>query len=96
MKKAIYELDGFLGENGLATSADELALIDRAVAASKEAAHACHNQAAREHFEFALALLQESWIAESGQEARSAEKVIADVRWGLRLIAAVFAKEEKQ
>ncbi len=72
----------------------KLELIDAAVAASKEAAHACHSQAARDHFEFALALLQESWIAESGQEARSAEKVIADVRWGLRLIAAVFAKKE--
>ena len=79
-----------------ASGQGELELIDRAVAASKEAAHACRSQAAREHFEFALALLQESWIAESGQEARSAEKVIADVRWGLRLIAAVFAKEEKQ
>jgi len=72
-----------------------LQLIDRAVDAAKEAAHACHNEQARECFEFALALLRESWIAESGQTPRGAEKVIADVKWGLRLIAAVFAKAEE-
>lgn len=72
-----------------------LELIDRAVDAAKEAAHACHNEAARECFEFALALLRESWIAESGQNSRGAEKVIADVKWGLRLIEAVFAKAEQ-
>lgn len=72
---------------------ETLALIDRAVDAAKEAAHACRDEQARECFEFALALLRESWIAESGQNARGAEKVIADVKWGLRLIAAVFEKE---
>jgi len=72
-----------------------LRLIDAAVAAAKEAAHACRNEAARECFEFALALLRESWIAESGQTPRGAEGVIADVKWGLRLIAAVIEKEGK-
>lgn len=72
---------------------ETLALIDRAVDAAKEAAHACRDEQARECFEFALALLRESWIAESGQNARGAEKVIADVKWGLRLIATVFEKE---
>jgi len=71
-----------------------LDLIDRAVDAAKEAAHACRNEQARECFEFALALLRESWIAESGQKARGAEGVIADVKWGLRLIAAVIEKAE--
>jgi len=71
-----------------------LELIDRAVDAAKEAAHACRNEAARECFEFALALLRESWIAESGQKVRGAEGVIADVKWGLRLIAAVVEKAE--
>ena len=73
---------------------ETLVLIDQALDAAKEAAHACHDKQARECFEFALALLRESWIAESGQNARGAEKVIADVKWGLRLIAAVFSKEE--
>jgi hypothetical protein len=82
---------------------ETLALIDRAVDVAKEAAHACRSEEGRECFEFALALLRESWIAESlsatssrpsgGQNARGAEKVIADVKWGLRLIAAVFARE---
>ncbi len=71
-----------------------LELIDRAVDAAKEAAHACRNEAARECFEFALALLRESWIAESGQTPRGAEKVIADVKWGLRFIDAVIAQAE--
>lgn len=73
-----------------------LALIDWAVEAAKEAAHACRDEAARECFEFALALLRESWIAESGQKSRDAEKVIADVKWGLRLIAAAFEKAEDE
>ena len=73
---------------------ETLAMIDRAVDAAKEAAHACRNEAGRECFEFALALLRESWIAESGQNARGAETVIADVKWGLRLIAAVIEKAE--
>ena len=71
-----------------------LELIDEAVAAAKRAAHVCRDEKAREHFEFALALLSESWIAESGQEARSAGKVIEDVRWGMKLIAAVFNRKE--
>lgn len=87
-----------LSTSDLTASSQEpgaLALIDRAVDAAKEAAHACRNDAARECFEFALALLRESWIAESGQTPRGAEKVIADVKWGLRLIEAVFAQAEK-
>jgi len=73
---------------------ETLALIDRALDTAKEAAHVCRDAEARECFEFALALLRESWIAESGQKSRGAEKVIGDVKWGLRLIAAVFSKEE--
>jgi len=85
-------------KNDLTASSQEraaLALIDRAVDAAKEAAHACRNEQARECFEFALALLRESWIAESGQKPRGAEGVIADVKWGLRLIKAVFEKAEQ-
>jgi len=70
-----------------------LELIDQAVAAAKRAAHGCRDGKAREHFEFALALLRESWIAESGQEARGADRVIADVKWTLSLFASVFGKE---
>lgn len=69
---------------------NSLILIDHAVAAAKEAAHACHDETARLHFEFALALLREGWIAESGQNALSADQVIENVRKGLRLIEFVF------
>lgn len=72
----------------------ELELIDTAIAAAKQAAHACQNRTARSHFEFALALLRESWIAESGQKARRPEEVISDVEFGLRLIAVVLDKAE--
>jgi len=64
-----------------------LALIDRTLEAAKASAHTCQNETARTHHEFALALLRESWIAESGQKARDAATVIEDVRKGLRLIA---------
>jgi len=66
-----------------------LALIDRALDCAKDSAHACRNDAARLHHEFALALLRESWIAESGQAARTAAEVIEDVRKGLRLIERI-------
>jgi hypothetical protein len=69
-----------------------LELIDLAVAAARRAAHSCRNEAAREHFEYALALMSESWIAEDGQEARSASKVIVDVRSALDLFTAISAK----
>ena len=65
-------------------------LIDEAEAAAKIAAHSCRSQKARDHFEFALALIRESWIEESGQEARSAGQVVADVREAFELFAAVF------
>jgi hypothetical protein len=69
-----------------------LDLIDTARAAAKRAAHACHDPQAREHFEYALALIGESWIAEDGQQARSPARVIADVRSALALFAAISAK----
>jgi hypothetical protein len=70
-----------------------LDLIDAAVAAARCAAHACGNQTAREHHEYALALLTEAWIAESGRQARSAGKVIGDVRSALALFAALAPRQ---
>jgi hypothetical protein len=64
-----------------------LELIDHARDAAKAAAHACRDETARRHFEYALALIGEAWIAESGQEARPPEHIIADVRWALDLFA---------
>ncbi len=71
-----------------------LELIDGAVATAKHAAHCCRNETAREHFEFALALLRESWIAESGQEARRAGQVVADVQSAMNLFATVFNRKK--
>ena len=67
-----------------------LELIDEAVNSTSAAAHSCRNEVAREHFEYALALLRESWIAESGQEARSAEQVMADVLAAMNLFKLVL------
>ena len=67
-----------------------LELIDEAEAAAKIAAHSCRSQKSRDHFEFALALIRESWIEESGQDARSAGQVVADVREAFELFAVVF------
>ena len=74
------------------TATTPLELIDQAITAAKRAAHSCHDDNARLHFEFALALLTESWIAEDGQQARTPARVIADVRSALDLFAAVSAK----
>lgn len=69
-----------------------LELIDIAVISAKHAAHSCRDETAREHFEFAMALLRESWIAESGQEARSAGQVVSDVQRMTDIFAAMAAR----
>ncbi len=70
--------------------AHNLKLIDEAIASAKIAAHSCRNELARDHFEFALALIRESWIAESGQEARPATKVVEDVNEAMNLFARII------
>jgi hypothetical protein len=69
-----------------------LELIDLAVSSAKHAAHSCCDETARRHFEYALALISEAWIAESGQEARSALKVVSDVKQMTAIFAAVAAR----
>lgn len=71
-----------------------LGLIDIAVSSAKHAAHSCRDELAREHFEFALALLRESWLAESGQEAREPLKVVSDVRKMADFFAAILDQRE--
>lgn len=73
-----------------------LELIDLAVASAKHAAHSCRNETAREHFEFALALLRESWIAEDGQEARKPLKVVSDVQQMADLFAAIYEQQQQE
>jgi hypothetical protein len=69
-----------------------LELIDIAVISAKHAAHSCRDETAREHFEFAMALLRESWIAESGQEARKPLEVVSDVQRMTDIFAAMAAR----
>lgn len=71
-----------------------LDLIDKAISAAKTAAHRCTNETAKEHFEYALALLTESWVAENGQAARCAGEVIGEVRRASDLFELVFNREE--
>lgn len=66
--------------------------IDQAITATKQAAHACTNPQAKEHLEYALALITECWIAESDQQARNAATVIANVKQALNLFAALEAR----
>jgi len=73
---------------------EALELIDQATNSTKRAAHACGNPLAKEHLEYALALVSESWIAESGQEARTPQAVVANVNAALDLFALVFAGKE--
>ena len=72
-----------------------LGLIDIAVGAAKHAAHTCCNETTRELFEFALALLRESWIAESGQEARKPLEVVSDVQRMTDIFAAIFKQQQE-
>lgn len=73
-----------------------LELIDTAVSSAEHAAHNCRNETAREHFEFALALLRESWIAESGQETRKPLEVVSDVQRMTDIFAAVFRQQQQE
>lgn len=63
--------------------------IDQAITATKQAAHACENPQAKEHLEYALALVTECWIAESHQQARDAQTVISNVSTALELFDAL-------
>jgi hypothetical protein len=72
-----------------------LGLIDIAVSSAKHAAHSCRNETARELFEFALALLRESWIAESGQEARKPLEVVSDIRKVTAFFSAILNHQEE-
>ena len=73
-----------------------LELIDLAVSSAKHAAHNCRNDVARDLFEFALALLRETWIAESGQEARKPLEVVSDVKRMTDIFAAVFKQQQQE
>jgi hypothetical protein len=75
------------------TTNNEFALeqIDQAITATKQAAHACKNPLAKEHLEYALALVTECWIAESDQQARDAQTVIGNVKQALNLFDALEA-----
>jgi len=73
-----------------------LELIDIAVSSAKHAAHNCRNEVARDLFEFALALLRESWLAESGQEARKPLAVVSDVQRMSDIFAAVFKQQQRE
>ncbi len=71
-----------------------LELIDLAVSSAKHAAHNCRNETTREHFDLALALLREGWIAESGQEARGAGQVVSDVVKMTAFFSAISNQQE--
>jgi hypothetical protein len=73
-----------------------LELIDQAVSSAKHAAHSCRNETARQLFEYAMALLRETWIAESGQEARQPLEVVSDVQRMTDIFAAVFRQQQQE
>ena len=70
-----------------------LALIDKTISDTTQAAHCCSNPLAKELLEYALALVTECWIAESGQPARDPHIIIAEVKSTDDLFTAVFGKE---
>ena len=69
--------------------------IDKAIAATKQAAHVITNPQAKDHLEYALALITECWIAESGQQARSAQEIISYVTSALEIFDALEAFSRK-
>ena len=69
-----------------------LDLIDGAAAAAEQATHLCDNNKIHKHLEYAIALLREAWIEESGQDAKHAEQVIDDVSYAHNLVALAFSK----
>ena len=70
--------------------------IDKAIAATKQAAHAVTNPQAKEHLEYALALITECWIAESGQQARPAKEIVSNVTSALEIFDALEAFTGKE
>ncbi len=70
--------------------------IDEAIAATKQAAHAVTDSQAKEHLEYALALVTECWIAEDGQQARPAQEIISNVQSALDIFDALEAYATNQ
>lgn len=82
------------------TTTNELALelIDQATAATTKAIQAGTNPQAKEHLEYARALVTESWIAEDGQQARDPQTIVTEVKNSFALfdtIAGITGKEGK-
>ncbi len=69
--------------------------IDQAIAATTNAAHAITNPQAKEHLEYALALVTECWIAEDGQQARPAKEIVSNVTSALEIFDALEAFNRK-
>jgi hypothetical protein len=70
-------------------------LIDRATGAAKAAAYACRSDAARRHFEYAIAHIAEAWLAESGQPARTPARLSDDLRRVLALFDSLAARQRE-
>ncbi len=68
--------------------------LDQIIKSAQEAAHRLHNAEARLLAEYALAHLRESWIAESGQAARTPPKVHEDVAKGLRMLELILESQK--
>ena len=69
-----------------------LELLDGAAEAAVEVAHISQNEKTKSHLEYAIALLREAWIEESGQHAKDTEQVIEDVDYGIKLVQAAFGR----
>ena len=65
-----------------------LKLINAAIDAAKQAVYACSSEAAKTHLEYVLAYLNESWIAESGQDSNAPKKIFEEVQYVQQLEAA--------
>ncbi len=76
---------------------DLLARLELAELAIKQAAHRCDGKA-KEHLEFALAHVQEAYVAanEGDDLARDPAGIHSAVAEGLRMIAALFSSEARQ
>jgi len=67
-----------------------LDLLDEAAEKAEQVSRLSGNETTKDQLEYAIALIREAWIGESGQDTKQAELVIQDVSYAKSIVGLAF------
>jgi len=67
-----------------------LDLLDEAAEKAEHVSRLSGSETTKDQLEYAVALIREAWIGESGQEAKPAQQVIEDVSYAKSIVRLAF------